>query len=58
VTLALALALPVGLDYWWTIQSMAFGVVVFNLFLQLPVTEPLLRRLRLAGPAHGPDPGH
>jgi len=58
VTLALALALPVDLDYWWTIQSMAFGVVVFNLFLQLPVTEPLLRSLRLTGPAHGPDPQH
>jgi len=58
VTLALALALPVDLEYWWTIQSMAFGVVVFNLFLQLPVTEPLLRHLRLAGPAHGPDPQH
>ena len=25
--LALALSLPVELDYWWTIQSIAFGVV-------------------------------
>ncbi len=34
VTLALALSLPVTLDYWWTIQSIAFGVVVFTLFVQ------------------------
>ena len=27
---ALALSLPVSLDYWWTIQSMAFGVVLFG----------------------------
>ncbi len=36
VTLALALSIPVSLDYWWTIQSIAFGVVVFSLFAQAP----------------------
>ncbi|TNF86598.1 MAG: sodium:proton antiporter [Gammaproteobacteria bacterium] len=36
VTLALALSLPVSLDYWWTIQSMAFGVVLFGVLFQAP----------------------
>ena len=45
VTLALALALPTELEYWWTIQSMAFGVVLFTLFVQAPTTPWLLRRL-------------
>ncbi len=36
VTLALALSLPVTLDYWWTIQSMAFGVVLFGVLIQAP----------------------
>ncbi len=36
VTLALALSIPVSLDYWWTIQSIAFGVVAFSLFAQAP----------------------
>lgn len=47
VTLALALALPVELDYWWTIQSMAFGVVLFTLLVQAPTMPPLLRRTGL-----------
>lgn len=45
VTLALALSLPHELDYWYTIQSMAFGVVLFTLFIQAPTMPPLLRRL-------------
>ncbi|MDZ7643987.1 MAG: sodium:proton antiporter [Woeseiaceae bacterium] len=44
VTLALALALPTSLDYWWTIQSMAFGVVLFTLFVQAPTMPWLIRR--------------
>jgi len=47
VTLALALALPTELEYWWTIQSMAFGVVLFTLFVQSPTMPWLLRRLGL-----------
>ena len=43
VTLALALSLPVELDYWWTIQSIAFGVVLFTLFVQAPTVAPILR---------------
>jgi len=42
VTLALALSLPLELDYWWTVQSIAFGVVLFTLFVQAPVMIPLL----------------
>lgn len=49
VTLALALSLPTELEYWWTIQSIAFGVVVFTLFVQAPTMKPLLERLGLTG---------
>ena len=47
VTLALALSLPTSLDYWWTIQSIAFGVVLFTLFVQATTTAPLLRHFKL-----------
>ena len=43
VTLALALSLPISLDYWWTIQSIAFGVVLFTLFAQASTTGGLLQ---------------
>ena len=49
VTLALALSLPVELDYWWTIQSIAFGVVLFTLTVQAPTMPLLLRWLGLRG---------
>jgi len=48
VTLALALALPVQLDYWWTIQAIAFGTVLFTLFVQAPTLPLLLKRLHYA----------
>ena len=44
VTVALALSLPVELDAWWTIQSMAFGVVLFTLFVQAPTVPGLLTK--------------
>jgi len=44
VTLALALSLPTSLEYWWTIQSIAFGVVVFSLFVQAPMMFLLIKR--------------
>lgn len=44
VVLALALSLPTSLPYWWTIQSIAFGVVVFSLFIQTPLTLRILKR--------------
>ncbi len=47
VTLALALSIPTELEYWWTIQSIAFGIVVFTLFVQAPTMNPLLKRIGL-----------
>jgi CPA1 family monovalent cation:H+ antiporter len=44
VTLALALALPPALDYWFTIQAAAYGVVVFGLVVQTPCLAGWLRR--------------
>ncbi|MCP5313041.1 MAG: sodium:proton antiporter [Chromatiaceae bacterium] len=44
VVLALGLSLPVELPYWWTIQSIAFGAVIFSLFVQAPMVEPVLKR--------------
>lgn len=34
VTLVLALSLPLTIDYWYTLQSIAYGVVLFSLFIQ------------------------
>jgi len=48
VALALALSIPVTLDYWWTIQSIAFGVVLFSLFIQAPTIRILVRKLGLS----------
>ena len=47
VALALALSIPVSLDYWWTIQSIAFGVVLFTLFIQAPTMHLLVKMLGL-----------
>jgi Na+:H+ antiporter len=44
VTLALALSLPLELSYWWTVQSIAFGVVLFTLFVQAPFIAPLVNK--------------
>ncbi len=46
VTLALVLSLPTELEGWWTIQSIAYGVVLFSLFIQAPLIEPLLIHLK------------
>lgn len=48
VVLALALSIPLELDYWWTIQSIAFGVVIFTLFVQAPVTRAYAEKSGLA----------
>ena len=48
VVIALALSLPAELPYWYTIQSMAFAVVLFTMFVQAPTTPWLLRRSHLA----------
>lgn len=44
VALALALSIPISLDYWWTIQSIAFGVVLFTLFVQATTIHLVLNR--------------
>jgi Na+:H+ antiporter len=48
VTLALALSLPLTLEYWYTIQSIAYGVVLFTLFVQATTMGPLIRKLDIA----------
>jgi len=35
--LRLALSLPIELEGWWTVQSIAYGVVLFSLFVQAPL---------------------
>ena len=49
VTLALALSLPLELEGWWTVQSIAYGVVLFSLFVQAPAVLPLLKALQRNG---------
>jgi CPA1 family monovalent cation:H+ antiporter len=49
VTLALALSLPLELEGWWTVQSIAYGVVLFCLLVQAPGIEPLMNRLLRKG---------
>jgi len=45
VALALALSLPTSIDSWYTIQSTVYGVVLFTLFVQAPLMDPLVRRV-------------
>ena len=49
VPMSLAMSLPTELEYWWTIESMAFGVVPFTLLVQAPTMHWLLRRSGLTG---------
>lgn len=44
VAVALALSLPVELEYWYAIQSITYGVVLFTLFVQAPSMPMLLSR--------------
>ena len=39
VTVGLALSVPIELDYWWTIESIGFGVVLFSVLVQAPLLE-------------------
>jgi CPA1 family monovalent cation:H+ antiporter len=45
VALALALAVPVDLAAWWTVQAIVFGVVAFSLMLQAPAVGRLSLQL-------------
>lgn len=44
IAVALVLSLPLELPYWWTIQSMVFGVVLFSLMVQGTTFKRLTRR--------------
>ncbi len=44
-TMALALSLPLALDYWFTVQAIAYGVVLFTLLVQSSALEALAKRL-------------
>ena len=44
IAVALVLALPVELDYWYTVQSMVFGVVLFSLLVQGTTNSILIRK--------------
>lgn len=46
VCLALALSLPLELEGWYTVQSVAYGVVLFSLLVQGTTLEPMIRLLR------------
>ena len=37
ITIGLVLVLPTDLPYWWTIQSIAYGVVLFDLVVTAPL---------------------
>ncbi len=47
IVLALALSLPLELEYWYTIQSIAYGVVIFTLFIQAPTIQLLMKKVHL-----------
>lgn len=47
VSIALVLTLPTDLPYWYTIQSIAFAVVLFTLVIQATTNPWLLRKLAL-----------
>lgn len=46
LAIALALSLPTTLSYWWTIQAIVFGVVLFNLLFQAPTIHWLIKKMR------------
>lgn len=47
IPVALVLSLPAELPYWWTVQSMVFGVVLFSLLVQGTTSTRLIRKLEL-----------
>lgn len=45
IAIALVLSIPTALPYWWTVQSMVFGVVLFSLLVQGTSSGWLVTRL-------------
>jgi len=39
---AMALSLPEVLPGWWTLQAMAYGLVIFSLFVQYPLLNKFI----------------
>lgn len=44
IAIALVLSLPASLPYWWTIQSMVFGVVFFGMLVQGTTNSALIKK--------------
>jgi CPA1 family monovalent cation:H+ antiporter len=44
IAIVLVLSLPVSLPWWWTVQSMVFGVVLFSLLVQGTTAGGVIRR--------------
>ena len=44
IAVVLVLSLPTSLPYWWTVQSMVFGVVLFSLLVQGTTMGPVIAR--------------
>ena len=55
VAIALALSLSVEIPYWYTIQSMVYGVALFSLVIQAPIFSHLSQKKLQSEP--GKDPG-
>nr|WP_255775597.1 sodium:proton antiporter [Microbulbifer sediminum] len=51
IALALVLSLPTELPYWYVVQSMVFGVVLFSLLLQGTTSSFLIRKMAEADAA-------
>ena len=51
IAIALVLSLPTNLPYWWTIQSMVFGVVLFSLLVQGTSNSYLITKVVGVSPA-------
>lgn len=47
IAVALVLSLPSELPYWWTVQSMVYGVVLFSLLVQGTSSAWLIRKMEL-----------
>jgi len=47
IAIALVLSLPVELSYWWTIQSMVFGAVLFSILVQGVSAGCLAKKLKI-----------
>lgn len=56
IAIALVLSLPSSLPYWWTIQSMVFGVVLFSLLVQGTTNPYLIARVVGPQPTTSEDP--